>query len=149
MYVMGKCPWCGKALQDVEDKLKCEFSCEEDGRRVEGRLDFRLHMVGLNDGSYEKPELQVEGPDAAAAAAADVMQAIHGTSELAGEKLELCARQHYARDYQYVKFISCMDRNGAPPLLPPLLCPVLHSSTPSLQPLLSLLPSPCLLPRLL
>jgi len=95
MYVMGKCPWCGKALQELEEKLNCKFTCQQDGRTVEGQLDFRLHMVGLNDGSYEEPNLK----------------AIHGASELAGEKLELCARQHYARDYQYVKFISCMDRN--------------------------------------
>jgi len=52
-------------------------------------------MVGLNNGTWEHPWLR----------------AIHGPSELVGERLEMCARQHYSKDYQYVKFIQCMDRN--------------------------------------
>ena len=31
--------------------------------------------------------------------------------QLVGERLELCARQHYSKNYQYIKFIQCMDRN--------------------------------------
>ena len=59
MYVMGKCPWCGKALQELEEKINCKFTCQQYGKTVEGQLDFRLHMVGLNDGSYEEPNLNV------------------------------------------------------------------------------------------
>ena len=36
-----------------------------------------------------------------------VLQTVHGPSELVGERLELCARQHYARGYQFVRFLSC------------------------------------------
>ena len=32
-------------------------------------------------------------------------------SELVGERLEMCAREHYSRDYQYLRFMKCMDRN--------------------------------------
>ncbi|KAJ1485926.1 hypothetical protein T484DRAFT_2020557, partial [Baffinella frigidus] len=95
MYVMGKCPWCAKAMEAIADLIKCEYTCELEGKTHTGRLDFNMHMVGLNNGTYEDPWLR----------------AIHGPSELVGERLELCARQHYAKDYQYVKFMHCMDEN--------------------------------------
>ena len=28
-----------------------------------------------------------------------------------GERLELCARQHYSKNYKYVRFLKCMDSN--------------------------------------
>jgi hypothetical protein len=63
------------------------------GQEYTGRLDFNIHMVGLNNGTWARPWLR----------------AIHGPSELVGERLELCARQHYAKDYKYVRFMHCMD----------------------------------------
>jgi len=95
MYVMGKCPWCATALENIAGKIACDFSCEHDGEVLSARLDFNVHMVGLNNGTYDAPSLQT----------------VHGPSELVGERLELCARQHYARGYQFVRFLSCMDRN--------------------------------------
>jgi hypothetical protein len=95
MYVMGKCPWCAKAMEAIADDIKCDYTCEYKGETLTARLDFNLHMVGLNNGTYDQPWLR----------------AIHGPSELVGERLELCARQHYARDYEYVRFMHCMDEN--------------------------------------
>lgn len=95
MYIMGKCPWCGKAMEKVADSIKCDYTCTHNGQDLSARLDFEIHMVGLNNGTWEHPWLR----------------AIHGPSELVGERLEMCARQHYSKDYQYVKFIQCMDRN--------------------------------------
>ena len=95
MYIMGKCPWCGKAMEAIADDIKCDYKCTLDGVEHEGQLDFNIHMVGLNNGTWARPWLR----------------AIHGPSELVGERLELCARQHYAKDYKYVKFMHCMDQN--------------------------------------
>mmetsp|Transcript_46559 Transcript_46559/g.95253 ORF Transcript_46559/g.95253 Transcript_46559/m.95253 type:complete len:623 (-) Transcript_46559:152-2020(-) len=95
MYVMGKCPWCAESLEAIADTIKCDYTCELNGKTLSARLQFEIHMVGLNNGTYEHPWLR----------------AIHGPSELVGERLELCARQHYAKDYQYVQFMSCMDKN--------------------------------------
>ena len=52
-------------------------------------------QVGLNNGTYRHPWLR----------------AIHGASELVGERLEMCAREHYAAGYQYLRFIKCLDEN--------------------------------------
>jgi hypothetical protein len=95
MYIMGKCPWCGKAMEQVAPDINCDYKCTFEGKEYTGRLDFNIHMVGLNNGTWAKPWLR----------------AIHGPSELVGERLELCARQHYAKDYKYVKFMHCMDQN--------------------------------------
>jgi len=95
MYIMGKCPWCGKAMEKIAPDIKCDYKCTLNGVEHTGRLDFNVHMVGLNNGTWAKPWLR----------------AIHGPSELVGERLELCARQHYAKDYKYVKFMHCMDQN--------------------------------------
>lgn len=95
MYIMGKCPWCAKAMDKIADTIKCDYTCERNGVSLSARLDFQVHMVGLNNGSYANPWLR----------------AIHGPSELVGERLELCARQHYPKNYQYVKFLHCMDLN--------------------------------------
>ena len=95
MYIMGKCPWCGKAMEKIAPYVKCDYKCSYKGEEYTGRLDFNIHMVGLNNGTWAKPWLR----------------AIHGPSELVGERLELCARQHYAKDYKYVKFMHCMDQN--------------------------------------
>ena len=95
MYIMGKCPWCGKAMEKIAPDIKCDYKCNLNGEEYTGRLDFNIHMVGLNNGTWAKPWLR----------------AIHGPSELVGERLELCARQHYAKDYKYVKFMHCMDQN--------------------------------------
>jgi len=96
MYVMGKCPWCAKSMEKLANNITCDYQCTRpDGRILKARLDFQLHMVGLNNGTYRHPWLR----------------AIHGSSELVGERLEMCAREHYSRDYQYLKFMKCMDRN--------------------------------------
>mmetsp|Transcript_17533 Transcript_17533/g.42541 ORF Transcript_17533/g.42541 Transcript_17533/m.42541 type:complete len:627 (+) Transcript_17533:155-2035(+) len=95
MYVMGKCPWCAESLEHIADWIKCDYTCTYEGKTMTARLQFNLHMVGLNNGTYDQPWLR----------------AIHGPSELVGERLELCARQHYAKDYQYIKFMKCMDKN--------------------------------------
>jgi len=95
MYIMGKCPWCGKAMEAIADDINCDYKCTFNGEEYTGQLDFNIHMVGLNNGTWAKPWLR----------------AIHGPSELVGERLELCARQHYAKDYKYVKFMHCMDQN--------------------------------------
>ena len=59
MYVMGKCPWCAKALEDLADQIACDFSCQDQsGQTQAGRLEFNIHMVGLNGGSYAAPVLQ-------------------------------------------------------------------------------------------
>merc|ERR1719409_1091805 len=95
MYIMGKCPWCGKAMEKIAPSIACDYKCSLNGVDYEGHLDFNIHMVGLNNGTWARPWLR----------------AIHGPSELVGERLELCARQHYAKDYKYVKFMHCMDQN--------------------------------------
>jgi hypothetical protein len=96
MYVMGKCPWCAKSMEKLADNVTCDWQCRRpDGRLLQARLDFQLHMVGLNNGTYRHPWLR----------------AIHGSSELVGERLEMCAREHYSKDYQYLRFFKCMDRN--------------------------------------
>ena len=76
MYVMGKCPWCATALENIAGQIKCDFRCNLAGQELSARLDFNIHMVGLNNGTYDEPDLQT----------------VHGPSELVGERLELCAR---------------------------------------------------------
>uniref|UniRef100_A0A7S0U110 Sulfhydryl oxidase n=1 Tax=Hemiselmis andersenii TaxID=464988 RepID=A0A7S0U110_HEMAN len=95
MYIMGKCPWCGKAMERIADTIKCDYTCKHHGQDLTARLNFEVHMVGLNNGTWAHPWLR----------------AIHGPSELVGERLGLCARQHYSKEYKYVKFIQCMDQN--------------------------------------
>jgi len=95
MYVMGKCPWCAKSMEKLADNITCDFGCSYHGKALTARMDFRIHMVGLNNGTYRHPWLK----------------AIHGPSELVGERLELCARQHYPKDYQYLRFFKCMDKD--------------------------------------
>uniref|UniRef100_A0A7S4PP56 Sulfhydryl oxidase n=1 Tax=Guillardia theta TaxID=55529 RepID=A0A7S4PP56_GUITH len=95
MYVMGKCPWCAKSMEKLADNITCDFQCSYRGKALEARMDFRIHMVGLNNGTYRHPWLK----------------AIHGPSELVGERLELCARQHYPKNYQYLRFFKCMDKD--------------------------------------
>ena len=95
MYVMGKCPWCATALENLAGDIECDFKCTYEGEELSARLEFNVHMVGLNNGTYDEPDLQT----------------VHGPSELVGERLELCAREHYSKNYKYVRFLSCMDRN--------------------------------------
>eukprot|EP00291_Cryptomonas_curvata_P018385 CAMPEP_0172174820 /NCGR_PEP_ID=MMETSP1050-20130122/13881_1 /TAXON_ID=233186 /ORGANISM="Cryptomonas curvata, Strain CCAP979/52" /LENGTH=589 /DNA_ID=CAMNT_0012846847 /DNA_START=196 /DNA_END=1961 /DNA_ORIENTATION=+ len=95
MFVMGKCPWCANAMEDIADLIQCDFRCEWEGRGVSARLDFQLHFVGLNNGTWAAPSLT----------------AIHGPAELVAERLVMCARKHYSKDYQYIRFMKCMDAN--------------------------------------
>jgi hypothetical protein len=95
MFVMGKCPWCATALENLAGFIKCDYTCSYKGETLSARLDFNVHMVGLNAGTYDEPDLQT----------------VHGPSELVGERIELCARQHYSKNYQFVRFLKCMDRN--------------------------------------
>jgi len=41
-----------------QGKIACDFSCEHDGELLSARLDFNIHMVGLNNGTYDAPSLQ-------------------------------------------------------------------------------------------
>lgn len=96
VFIMGKCPWCGKAIANISDLIKCDYACTtKDGQHISARLNFNIHMVGLNNGTWAQPWLR----------------SIHGPAELVADRLELCARQHYAKDYKYVKFLHCMDEN--------------------------------------
>ncbi|KAJ1474642.1 hypothetical protein T484DRAFT_1831548 [Baffinella frigidus] len=54
---------CAKSMEKIADTIKCDYSCEIDGETYEARLDFQLHMVGLNNGTYADPWLRaIHGP---------------------------------------------------------------------------------------
>jgi hypothetical protein len=38
MYVMGKCPWCAKALEEIESKVRCDFTCTYQGETHKVRM---------------------------------------------------------------------------------------------------------------
>ena len=45
MYIMGKCPWCAKAMEKIADSIKCDYTCSYQGQELTARLDFNVHMV--------------------------------------------------------------------------------------------------------
>ena len=81
---MGKCPWCAKSMEKLAQNITCDFQCtrsdevltllaspgakvkiltqrtpqEGRPRELKARLDFQLHMVGLNNGTFRRPWLR-------------------------------------------------------------------------------------------
>eukprot|EP00960_Hanusia_phi_P072582 767821-Hanusia_phi.AAC.12 len=46
MYIMGKCPWCAKAMEKIADSINCDYTCSYQGQELTARLDFNVHMSG-------------------------------------------------------------------------------------------------------
>ena len=69
------------------------YKCTYKGKEYTGQLDFNIHMVGLNNGTWA--QLWLRDPRAIGAC---------------GRAARACARQHYAKDYKYIKFMHAWTK---------------------------------------
>jgi hypothetical protein len=90
LFVMAKCPWCARAVVGLDKwgLFTCKLKCPDGSHIIP---DFTLHWVGSRSEST------------------GALTSMHGAGELVADKLEVCARKHYGHNYQYMKFVACMD----------------------------------------
>lgn len=89
-FMMALCPGCKKVITNIHKLINCDFSCDDNGDKLKGRLDFRMHLVGGLDGQH--------------------LRSMHGPNEVDGDKVYACARKMYPLNYDFVKLMACMEK---------------------------------------
>jgi protein-disulfide isomerase len=82
VFVMSQCPYGVKALNAMEEVLK----------NFGNKIDFKIHFIA--DGN-----------------AKDGFKGLHGQPEVDENIRELCAIKYYGKDYKYMNYISCRNKD--------------------------------------
>ncbi len=82
VFVMSKCPYGVKALDSMKEVLA----------NFKNNIDFDIHFIAskISDNSF---------------------QSLHGQTEVDEDIRELCAVKYYPKDYEYMKYIWCRDKD--------------------------------------
>ncbi len=81
VFVMSQCPYGTKALDSMGEVLDA----------FQRKIDFRVHYI--------------------AGAKGDGFKSLHGQPEVDENIRELCAIKHYPKNYKYMDYIWCRDKN--------------------------------------
>jgi len=82
VFVMSQCPYGVKALNAMEEVLK----------NFKNKIDFRVHFIGGGD-------------------ATTGLSSMHGQGEVDEDLREACAIKHYAKDYRWMDYVLCRNKN--------------------------------------
>ena len=82
LFVMSHCPFGIKALNAMKEVLD----------NFKGELNFNIHYIGR-----KKPD--------------GTLTSMHGSKEVEEDKRELCAMKYYPKDYKYMEYIWCRNKN--------------------------------------
>jgi glutaredoxin len=85
LFVMSQCPYGAKALIATND-LAQHFGND---------LNLEVHYIGNGNESS--------------------LQSMHGQGEVDEDVREICAREHYKADHQYLKYMACRSKNPRDP----------------------------------
>lgn len=81
VFVMSQCPYGVKALNAMEEVLA----------NFKGEIDFDINFIATKQG--------------------DGFKALHGQPEVDENIRELCAIKHYPKNYKYMDYILCRNKN--------------------------------------
>ena len=81
VFVMSMCPYGLKALNAMDEVLK----------NFENKIDFDVHFIATAQG--------------------DGFKALHGQPEVDENIRELCAIKYYGKDYKYMDYVLCRNKN--------------------------------------
>jgi hypothetical protein len=84
-FVMSQCPYGVQVLDAMGEVL-------ENFGRDRTKIDFRIEFIG---------DVNEEGE----------LSSMHGQGEIDEDLRELCAQQHYAKNYQFMDYVSCRNKN--------------------------------------
>jgi predicted DsbA family dithiol-disulfide isomerase len=84
-FVMSECPYGIQVLNAMEEVL-------ENFGRDRSKLDFRVEFVG---------QVRPDGE----------LSTMHGQSELDENIREACAQKHYAKNYKFMDYVLCRNKN--------------------------------------
>ncbi len=82
VFVMAQCPFGVKGLNAMEEVLK----------NFGNKIDFTIHYIGDGDAKAG-------------------LKSMHGPGEVDEDIREMCAIKHYAKDYKYMGYILCRNKD--------------------------------------
>ena len=82
LFVMSRCPFGIKALNSMKEVLT----------NFKGEIDFHIHYIGTKRANGS-------------------LSSMHGPKEVEEDKRALCAMKHYPKNYQYMDYIWCRNKN--------------------------------------
>ncbi len=82
VFVMSQCPYGVMALNSMKEVLA----------NFKNKIDFRIHYI-------------------ASGSAADGFKSLHGPNEVDEDMRELCVEKSYAKNYQFMDYILCRNKN--------------------------------------
>jgi predicted DsbA family dithiol-disulfide isomerase len=85
VFVMSECPFGVKGLDAMKEVL-------DNFKKNNATIDFKINFIGDKDASGK-------------------LTAMHGQSEVDENIREVCAIQHYPKDFKYMDYIWCRNKN--------------------------------------
>lgn len=84
VFVMSQCPYGVRALDAMQEVLK-------NFKDAGSSIDFQVHFIGSGD--------------------AQNLKSMHGQPEVDEDIREACAIEHYGKDYKYLDYVWCRNKN--------------------------------------
>lgn len=84
VFVMSECPFGVRGLDAMKEVI-------DNFKKNDAKVDFQIHFIGDGDASK--------------------LTSMHGQSEVDEDIREICAINKYAKDYKYMDYIWCRNKN--------------------------------------